>query len=71
MTPSQLAIAWLLAQGNDIVPIPGTKKRKYLEENAAAAAISLSAAELARIAEAAPKGATAGTRYPDMSSVNR
>ena len=71
VTASQLAIAWLLAQGEDIVPIPGTKKRKYLEENVAAAAISLSPAELARIAAAAPKGATAGLRYPDMSTVNR
>lgn len=70
-TPSQLAIAWLLAQGNDIVPIPGTKKRSYLEENAAAAAIELSASDLAGVADAAPKGATAGQRYPDMSTVNR
>jgi len=70
-TPSQLAIAWLLAQGNDIVPIPGTKKRSYLEENAAAATIELSASDLASVAEAAPKGATAGQRYPDMSTVNR
>jgi len=70
-TPSQLAIAWLLAQGDDIVPIPGTKKRSYLEENAAAATIELSASDLASIAEAAPRGATAGQRYPDMSTVNR
>ncbi len=70
-TPSQLAIAWLLAQGDDIVPIPGTKKRSYLEENAAAATIELSASDLASIADAAPKGATAGQRYPDMSTVNR
>ena len=70
-TPSQLAIAWLLAQGNDIVPIPGTKKRKYLEENAAAAATVLSAHDLSRIDEAAPKGITAGDRYADMSTVNR
>jgi len=71
VTPSQLAIAWLLAQGDDIVPIPGTKKRSYLEENAAAATIELSASDLASIAEAAPKGGTAGQRYPDMSTVNR
>jgi len=71
VTPSQLAIAWLLAQGDDIVPIPGTKKRSYLEENAAAATIELSASDLASIAEAAPKGAAAGQRYPDMSTVNR
>ena len=70
-TPSQLAIAWLLAQGHDIVPIPGTKKRSYLEENAAAATIELSASDLESIAEAAPKGATSGQRYADMSTVNR
>jgi aryl-alcohol dehydrogenase-like predicted oxidoreductase len=69
--PSQLAIAWLLAQGNDIVPIPGTKKRKYLEENAGAAEVALTPDDLRRIDEAAPKGATAGDRYADMSSVNR
>jgi aryl-alcohol dehydrogenase-like predicted oxidoreductase len=68
--PSQLALAWLLAQGDDIVPIPGTKRRKYLEENAAAAEISLSDHELERIDEAAPVGAAAGDRYPDMSPVN-
>jgi aryl-alcohol dehydrogenase-like predicted oxidoreductase len=68
--PSQLALAWLLAQGDDIVPIPGTKRRKYLEENVASADISLSDDELARIDEAAPVGAAAGDRYPDMSPVN-
>src|SRR5262249_60662320 len=52
-TPSQLALAWTLARGNDIVPIPGTKRRKYLEENLAAAEVTLTAAELARIAEIA------------------
>jgi aryl-alcohol dehydrogenase-like predicted oxidoreductase len=71
VAPSQLALAWLLHQGEDVVPIPGTKRRKYLEENAAAAAIELSDEDLARIDEAAPKGVTAGERYPDMSSVNR
>jgi aryl-alcohol dehydrogenase-like predicted oxidoreductase len=71
VTPSQLALAWLLHQGEDIVPIPGTKRRKYLEENAAAAELELTDEDLARIDEAAPKGATAGDRYPDMSSVNR
>ncbi|MDQ2663524.1 MAG: aldo/keto reductase [Candidatus Eremiobacteraeota bacterium] len=70
-TPSQLAIAWLLAQGVDIVPIPGTKKRKYLEENAGSAEIALSADDLRRIGDAAPKGSTAGERYADMSTVNR
>ncbi|MBJ9989398.1 aldo/keto reductase [Paenibacillus sp. S28] len=68
--PSQLALAWLLAQGNDIVPIPGTKRREYLEENIGAIAIELTKEDLARIDEAAPKGAAFGTRYPDMSSVN-
>ena len=71
ITPSQLALAWLLAQGEDIVPIPGTKRRTYLEENTDALSIRLSAQDLARIEEAAPKGAAAGERYPDMSSVNR
>jgi aryl-alcohol dehydrogenase-like predicted oxidoreductase len=71
VTPSQLAIAWLLAQGEDVVPIPGTKKRKYLEENAAAVKVELTKADMARIAEAAPKGVTAGQRYADMSTVNR
>jgi aryl-alcohol dehydrogenase-like predicted oxidoreductase len=64
-TPSQLALAWVLAQGEDIVPIPGTKQRKYLEENIAAADIKLTREELAQIAEAAPVGVAAGTRYPE------
>jgi aryl-alcohol dehydrogenase-like predicted oxidoreductase len=64
-TATQLALAWVLAQGDDIVPIPGTKRRKYLEENLAAATITLSAAELARIDEIAPRGAAAGERYPE------
>lgn len=64
--PSQLALAWLLAQGDDIVPIPGTKRTKYLEENAGALAIRLSEGELARINEAAPKGSSAGMRYPEQ-----
>ena len=70
VAPSQLAIAWLLHQGDDIVPIPGTKRRKYLEENAGATEIKLTEEELSRIDEAAPKGAAAGERYPDMSTVN-
>ena len=72
-TPSQLALAWTLAQGDDIVPIPGTKRRKYLEENLAAVDLALSAAELARIDEVSPKGAAAGQRYPEamMQFVNR
>src|SRR6478672_8515028 len=71
VTPSQLALAWLLAQGEDIVPIPGTKRRAYLEENIAATDITLTASDLSRIESAAPKGVTAGLRYPDMSTVNR
>ena len=71
VTPSQLALAWALAQGDDVVPIPGTKRVRYLEENAAAADLTLSAEDLARLEEAFPKGATAGDRYPDMSTVNR
>jgi aryl-alcohol dehydrogenase-like predicted oxidoreductase len=70
ITPSQLALAWVLAQGDDMVPIPGTKRRKYLEENIAAADVKLSKSDLARIEEAAPKGFAAGGRYHDMSSVN-
>jgi aryl-alcohol dehydrogenase-like predicted oxidoreductase len=70
-TPGQLALAWVLAQGDDIVPIPGTKRRKYLEENVEATEVSLSQSELAAIDEAAPRGAASGDRYPDMSSVDR
>jgi aryl-alcohol dehydrogenase-like predicted oxidoreductase len=70
-TPGQLALAWLLAQGDDIVPIPGTKRRAYLEENVGAVEITLSKEELQRIDEVAPKGVALGNRYPDMSSVNR
>jgi len=68
---SQVALAWVLAQGEDIVPIPGTKHRKYLEENAAAVSIRLSEEELARIDAVFPMGVAAGNRYPDMSTVNR
>jgi aryl-alcohol dehydrogenase-like predicted oxidoreductase len=71
VTPGQLALAWVLAQGEDIVPIPGTKRRAYLEENAAAADVRLTDEELARIDAVAPVGATAGDRYADMSTVNR
>ncbi len=72
-TPSQLAIAWVLAQGKDIVPIPGTKRRKYLEENVAALDLELTADDLRRIDEVAPKGVAAGTRYPErmMALLNR
>jgi aryl-alcohol dehydrogenase-like predicted oxidoreductase len=62
-TPAQLALAWVLAQGGDIVPIPGTKRRKYLEENLGALDITLSAEDLRRIDDAFPKGSAAGTRY--------
>ena len=62
-TPGQLALAWVLARGEDIVPIPGTKRRSYLEENAAASQIELSADDLAQLDELAPKGVAAGTRY--------
>ncbi len=72
-TPAQLALAWVLAQGEDIVPIPGTKHRKYLEENAGAIEVQLTEEDLARIDQAAPKGAAAGLRYPEamMSAVDR
>jgi len=71
VTPGQLALAWVLHQGEDIVPIPGTKRRSYLEENVAAADIRLSARDLARIDEVAPRGVAAGERYADMSAVHR
>jgi aryl-alcohol dehydrogenase-like predicted oxidoreductase len=64
-TPSQLALAWVLTQGDDIVPIPGTKRRKYLEENVAATKIELSEDDLKQIAEVAPHGVAAGPRYPE------
>jgi aryl-alcohol dehydrogenase-like predicted oxidoreductase len=72
-TPSQLALAWLLARGQDIVPIPGTKRVKYLEENVGALDVQLTAEDLARIDAIAPRGAAAGLRYPEagMRSVNR
>jgi aryl-alcohol dehydrogenase-like predicted oxidoreductase len=64
-TPAQLALAWVLAQGNDIVPIPGTKRRKYLQENVGALDVVLTNEDLARIEEVAPKNAFAGSRYPE------
>jgi len=72
-TPSQLALAWLLARGQDIIPIPGTKRRKYLEENVGALNVKLTAEDLRRIDEVAPHGAAAGDRYPQaaMAAVNR
>jgi len=71
-TPAQLALAWVLAQGEDIVPIPGTKRRKYFDENLGALEISLSADEVSRIGEALPVGAAAGSRYvePHMKALN-
>src|SRR6266496_2249906 len=72
-TPAQLALAWVLAQGNDIVPIPGTKRRKYLQENIGALDVNLTSDDLASIDEVAPQEAVAGPRYPDwaMAMVNR
>jgi aryl-alcohol dehydrogenase-like predicted oxidoreductase len=72
-TPAQLALAWVLAQGEDITPIPGTKRRTYLEENAAALQIPLTPADLAEFNHIAPPGGTVGTRYPawSMAAVNR
>jgi len=70
--PSQLALAWVLAQGEDIVPIPGTKRRKYLEENALAVDLKLTAEDLRRLSEVFPFGAVSGTRYPEhmMNLIN-
>jgi len=70
VTPGQLALAWVLAQGDDIVPIPGTKRRTYLEENATAVEVELTPEELARIDEVFPHGAAAGDRYADMSTID-
>ncbi len=72
-TPAQLALAWVLAQGDDIVPIPGTKRRRYLQENVGALNVELTSADLARIDQVAPEHAFAGKRYPDwaMEMVNR
>jgi aryl-alcohol dehydrogenase-like predicted oxidoreductase len=71
-TPAQLALAWVLAQGKDIVPIPGTRRRSHLEDNVGALEVRLSTEDLAAINEVAPQGAAAGTRYPEewMKSVN-
>lgn len=66
-TPSQLALAWVMAQGDYLFPIPGTKKMKYLEENAGSIGVRLTPAELSEIDSLAPKGVAAGTRYPEMS----
>ena len=73
LTPGQIALAWLLHQGGDVVPIPGTKRREYLEENAAAVNVTLTDEDLRRIEEVMPKGVAAGERYGEagMSTVNR
>jgi len=70
-TPAQIALSWVLAQGDDIVPIPGTKHVQYLEENAGAIDVNLTTEEIESLNDVAPIGETAGDRYPDMSSVNR
>jgi aryl-alcohol dehydrogenase-like predicted oxidoreductase len=70
-TPGQLALAWVLAQGDDVVPIPGTKRVKYLEENVGAADVTLTADDLDRLAQAVPREAVVGERYGDMSSIDR
>ncbi|GAA4307772.1 aldo/keto reductase [Klenkia terrae] len=70
-TPGQLALAWVLAQGQDVAPIPGTKRVRYLEENVAAAGVRLDDAALTRLSEAVPRDAVAGDRYGDMSSIDR
>ncbi len=73
VSPGQLALAWVLAKGNDIVPIPGTKRRKYLEENLAAAELKLSAAEVAELEAAVPQSEIAGERYAEanMKAIDR
>jgi aryl-alcohol dehydrogenase-like predicted oxidoreductase len=72
-TPGQIALAWLLHKGDDIVPIPGTKRRTYLEENLGAAVLSLSAAEMAALDSALSPGKVAGPRYPEhmMALIDR
>ena len=72
-TPAQLALAWVLAQGEDIVPIPGTKKRRYLEENVRALEVELGADDLARIDRVIPRGSASGERYAPaaLRAVNR
>jgi aryl-alcohol dehydrogenase-like predicted oxidoreductase len=69
--PAQVALAWVLSRGEDVVPIPGTKRRRYLEENVGALDVKLADEELERLEEAFPRGVTAGDRYANMSTVNR
>jgi aryl-alcohol dehydrogenase-like predicted oxidoreductase len=73
LTPAQLALAWLLARGQDVVPLFGVTQRRHLEENLGAVSVRLDADELRQIDEVAPKGAAAGARYPEsgMRTVNR
>ena len=70
VSPTEVALAWVLARGDDVVPIPGTKRRAYLEQNAAADGLALTPADIGRLEDAFPPGVTAGDRYPDMSAVN-
>jgi aryl-alcohol dehydrogenase-like predicted oxidoreductase len=70
-TAGQIALAWVLSRGDDVVPIPGTKRRRYLEENAEAVDLELTEEELERIEQAFPRGAASGERYPDMSTIDR
>jgi len=71
VTPAQFGLAWVLSRGPDVVPIPGTKRRKYLDDNAGASKVKLTPDELAQIDKIAPKGVATGERYADMSTVNR
>jgi len=71
VTAAQLALAWVLAQGEDVVPIPGTRRVRYLEQNVAAADVRLTAEDLAALADAVPPQAVVGDRYPDMSTIGR
>jgi aryl-alcohol dehydrogenase-like predicted oxidoreductase len=71
ITPAQLALAWVMSRGDDVVPIPGTKRVKYLEQNAEAAHVALDTHELAQLDAVLPVGAALGARYPDMSTVHR
>ena len=71
VTPAQLALAWVHSRGDDVVPIPGTKRRRYLEENVVALELDLTEEELRRLTEAFPAGVAQGDRYADMSTINR
>ena len=70
VTPAQLALAWVMARGDDVVPIPGTKRRSFLEQNVAAVDVELTSGDLERLDEAFPRGAAAGDRYADMSTID-